>query len=100
MKTCYLTVTTSETFINSCAGRSDGIFSWNKPISVESVIDEQLTKISVSPQGVHLEIGSTESHKTYVYLFSNRGLARWPYNSDKIIVGFPIKLRDYFQVNN
>jgi len=68
------------------AGRganSDGHLEWDKKI-MAFVYDG--TGMQVDPISIPLEVGTTLASRTLVHVYQDRGVARWPYGSDKIHV--------------
>jgi hypothetical protein len=74
----------------------DGHLEWDEPIQVEQSMgvpyidlatgdEAPLLKVATTPPGrVPLEIGTTFPSKTFEHLTRFKGLARWPYGSDRI----------------
>ncbi|MCO6011552.1 hypothetical protein NE236_42035 [Actinoallomurus purpureus] len=74
----------------------DGWLEWTEPIQVEQSMgvpyidlatgeEAPLLKVATAPPGrVPLEIGTTHASKTFEHLMRMRGVARWPYGSDRI----------------
>lgn len=63
--------------------KSDGHLKWDKKIMAFAYDG---TGIQVDPISVPLEVGTTLASRTLVHVYQDRGVARWPYGSDKIYV--------------
>jgi hypothetical protein len=72
----------------------DGWFSWktaiqaNKSSGLGLVTDCGTAPVNmgveIPPGGVPLEVGSSKASRTYLHLHMEGGVARWPYDSDRI----------------
>lgn len=80
---------------NGVAGQDDGFVRWSEPILNGD------GKSNTAPATVPLEVGTTSSGKTWLYLSSRGpGVARWPYKSDDLyILTSTKKWRDRLQVS-
>jgi hypothetical protein len=56
-------------------------------IELQDDDSEKETKVTVSNRFVPLEIGTTKASCSLIHVFGRRGLARWPYDWDHILVG-------------
>jgi hypothetical protein len=64
---------------------SDGIIEWKKSIRMHKFSEDgSSTIINVPGRSVPLEVGYTSGGRTYNHLFSEHGLARWPYESTNV----------------
>jgi len=69
------------------AGDNDGWIKWDMPINLNVFdADGEEHKKTLRPSRCPLEVGYTKFSRTHIHLTMERVLARWPYNSDKIII--------------
>jgi hypothetical protein len=62
---------------------SDGYVKWAEPIYMLQQVDGTTTKsIEIPPGQIPLEVGYTSAARTMNHLGIERGLARWPYDSN------------------
>ena len=80
----------------------DGVFQWSEPIAfsrhfmtdavcscdddVHSCAAGYKEDWSVGASGTMLEIGTTAASRTYLHIFAEGGVARWPYRSDDVFI--------------
>lgn len=72
---------------------SDGFFRWLDPLRFQRRVREasgtedtscECDTLCVEKGKLPLEVGTTHAATTYAHIFSEHGLARWPYNSKHI----------------
>jgi hypothetical protein len=61
---------------------NDGVLTWTEPIVMERVLDHEY--FLVRDHNAPLEVGTTAATTTYLHLFRELSLARWPYHSEWI----------------
>lgn len=65
----------------------DGMIAWDFTLQTDVVMPSgEIIAQSISPDSAVLEIGYTAFETTFMHLFQSRFLARWPYNSDYIVI--------------
>lgn len=71
-------------------GDCDGILSWDQAVAfLQAETDDKPygSLVRVEPKsGVPLEVGSTMPSRTWLHLFGNLAVARWPYGDDHVTV--------------
>lgn len=70
------------------SGECDGTVEWVEPVLGDLGVDGRFLQ---EPQqsGLPLEVGATEAAKSYQYIQSGMGFARWPYGSSLIWLFVP-----------
>ncbi len=94
-----------ETFVHNVPQDDDGHLEWSFELGCTRVAltdgREKRSRIWLAPRRVPLEIGSTLASRTVGHLVESRGVARWPYGSNRIIVGVAdrsvFRIPDYAQ---
>lgn len=64
----------------------DGDLRWVVPIQLAKTVESTTTFVTVGPAAVALEIGFARSERTYGHLATEMGLARWPYDSQHVLL--------------
>lgn len=76
--------------LNGSGDSNDGFFKWDTSISFETQLHSNEGRINkdllVSEDNIPLEVGYTEAMTTYLHIVRHRGVARYPYDSTKILV--------------
>jgi hypothetical protein len=69
---------------------SDGSLSWERPVGflrVESDLHPNGSVVKIAPSsGVALEVGSTLPSRTWLHLWREGAVARWPYGDDAVSI--------------
>lgn len=64
---------------------SDGLFGWRRPVTFGQVLlDGSIYEEVIEPMSIPFEVGYTDGSRSLLHLFTDGGLARWPYGSSRI----------------
>jgi len=83
-------LTDFQTFVHNAPQDDDGHLEWTDyELGCTRLTSrgEKKVQIWLTPRRVPLEIGTTLASRTMGHLIENKGVARWPYESDQIVVG-------------
>jgi hypothetical protein len=64
----------------------DGVVSWERPIELDRVLEDQRIVHCFARGAVPLEVGYTRITTTYHHLVLSGGVVRWPYGDTRIYV--------------
>jgi hypothetical protein len=66
----------------------DGWLRWNHEIEFTRTFADEKSKkpYKCKPETLPLEIGTTKSSRTWMHLFQDGGVARWPYGHDCVTI--------------